>query len=222
MTKAKDPGATIDRLMERASEALNKTNYFEAERLANDALHTAHAAGDNDRMARILLPLQEARRQKRLTAADTGKLVRLSEKLPEDEHTEPACYLIEPMLVGADARNLRDQADRLEIPTLVVCREPVTREGKWPVVMIGPVTVRTTTTPPPDDEPTIEWMLAASETLGDAAIDHGNKLEDLTQRRDALLDRLGTCKDHEKLHQALEQTCRQLARQSEDQTAAKA
>lgn len=222
MNKAKDPGADIDKLMERASNALTNTDYFEAERLAGEALQTAHAANDNDRMARILLPLQEARRQKRLIAADTGKLVRLSEQLPEDEHTEPACYLIEPMLVGADARNLRDQADRLQIPTLVVCREPATREGKWPVVMIGPITVRTHTDPPPDDEPTIQWMIAASEALGDAAIARCNDIEDLTQRRDALLDRLGTCKDHEKLHQALEQTCRQLANQPADQPAAKA
>jgi hypothetical protein len=207
----KDPAAQIDQRMEQASQALNETDYFAAERLAAEALAIAHAERDFDRMARIALPLQEARRQKRLTAADTGKVVRLSESIPDDEQTEPACYLIEPMLVGADARNLRDQADRLQIPTLVVCREPATREGNWPVVMIGPVTVRAYVTPPVDDEPTVEWMLAASEALGDAAIASVKPDAEPEARVNALLDRLGTCREHEKLHQRLEEACRELA-----------
>lgn len=207
-------GKAIDQLMERASAALTDTRYFEAERLAEEALHAAHADNDYERMSRILMPLQEARRQKRLTAADTNKVVRLSEQIPAEEHTEPACYLIEPMLVGADGRNLRDQADRLEIPTLVIVREPRTKSGQWPIVMIGPITVRTHVDPPQDDEPSIQWMLAASEALGDAAIASVSETAEPPARIDALVDRLGTCKEHEKLHQRLEETCRQLAHAS--------
>ena len=51
----------IDDLMRRASEAISQTAYFEAERLANKALITAFQASDFEQMARIVMPLQEAR-----------------------------------------------------------------------------------------------------------------------------------------------------------------
>src|SRR5689334_10244420 len=73
VAKSAPKGQTqIDRMMERASTALEAMRYFEAERLASTALRRAHAAADFERMARILLPLQEARRQKRQLAVDSG------------------------------------------------------------------------------------------------------------------------------------------------------
>ena len=62
----------IDTLMETASAALASGDYFACEREASKALELAHAASDWDRMARICMPLEEARRQKRLEAADAG------------------------------------------------------------------------------------------------------------------------------------------------------
>ncbi|MFN3311207.1 MAG: ABC transporter permease, partial [Thermomonas sp.] len=47
----------------------NRRDYFAAERLCLEALELAHKACDYERMARICLPLQEARRQKRDLAA---------------------------------------------------------------------------------------------------------------------------------------------------------
>ena len=46
----------IDDLMTMASDALSKTEYFEAERLASKALIYAFQASDFEQMARILLP----------------------------------------------------------------------------------------------------------------------------------------------------------------------
>ncbi len=204
--KAKGAGEKIDALMERAGEALHKGAYFEAERLSRDALERAHQADDFERMMRIALPLQEARRQKRMQAVDSGHLVCLTE-MSDDFAIEPGAYLIEPMLVGANGRDLRDRANTEEVPVLVVVREPETRLRMWPIVMIGPVTVRTTVEPP-EGEPDMAWMLAASEALGDAALEmaSGNTAED---RVDSLMDLLGTIGDHEKLIQALAEACRE-------------
>ena len=75
------------------------------------------------------------------------------------------------------------------------------------LLMIGPVTVRTTVEPP-DGEPDMAWMLEASEALGDSALEmaSGTTAED---RVDSLMDLLGTIGDHEKLIQALAEACRE-------------
>lgn len=212
---AKASAAKIDRMMEQASEALARRDYFDCERTAVKALAAAYQVRDFERLARIVLPLQEARRQKRLEAADTGRVIRLSEKAPADEPITPACYLIEPMLVGADGRDLRERADQTDTPVLVVVREPETQLGQWPLVMIGPVTVRAKVQPPPNDHVTVEWMLAASETLGDEAIAQVDPAAAADERVDDLIDRLGTCPEHEKLHQRLEEACREAIRERE-------
>lgn len=208
----------VDSLMEQASVALAATRYFECERLAASALELARAAHDYDCMARILLPLQEARRHKRQRAADARKK---PVRLDSPEKLEPfltgrkkitaGCYLIEPLLVGADARDLRDRADEQEVPIIVLAREPLTRFGDWPVVMIGPVTVRTRVRPPADEKPDVAWMLAAGEALGDAAIESVDPGLDPQTRVERLAVLLATAVDHEKLHQALAEACRDAA-----------
>jgi hypothetical protein len=202
----------IDKLMERASRALTERDYFECERCCVEAMERAHTARDYDRMARICLPLQEARRQRRLVAIDTGRLFQIDEPLSEDEKLESGCYLIEPPLVGADGRDLRERADREEVNICIVVREPKTHLGKWPVVMIGPVTVRTYMDPPADEEhATMEWFIQAGEALGDAAIAAVDSDASSDSRVDQYYDRLGTVTEHEKLHQRLEEACREVA-----------
>jgi len=219
----------IDELMEQASAALAKTEYFECERLALEALNTAFEAGDFERMARIVLPLQEARRQKRLEALECSTVIRLNEAdqelLQEDEQVEAGCYLFEPLLVGADGRDLRERANQQGVPVLVVVREPRTSVGEWPIVMIGPQTVRTKVRPPgrkDEDEVTVEWMQNASEALGDAAIMRVDTSRDASDQVGQLLDFLGTCPEHEKLHQALEAACRAAMKEAAAKAAKKA
>ncbi len=216
------PGS-IDALMERASSALLDTDYFECEKLCLKALEQAASVDDFERMSRIVMPLQEARRQKRQLATDAAAqhgIVVLDERpgsVAEGEGepaglTETGCYLLRPPLVGADGRELRDQANREGVPVYLLVREPTTRTGMCPVVMIGPTTVRTQV-PPPDDEdaPDLAWFEAAHEALGDAAIASVPESASTTQRVNHLLERLGTVTEHEKLHQALAHACAEAA-----------
>ncbi len=206
----------IDTLMEKASRDLAACRYFEAERACVEALARAHAAGDYERMARIVMPLQEARRQKRDMAFDaTEEVTLVNDALPSGRALRPGCYLVAPPRVGVDGRALREAADRKKVPTIIVVREPTTRDGLWPIVAIGPVTFRARVQPPPggpDALPTREWMLEANEALGDAGIAQVPPGADPYTRADMLYERLQAHPDHEKLHQFLADACREAAR----------
>ena len=80
---------------------------------------------DFERMARICLPLQEARRQKREQAWDTGPvaLVRRQRDLPSP--LVPGLYLLQPPMIGRDGRSLRETLDRRKIPASVLTRKVV-------------------------------------------------------------------------------------------------
>ncbi|MBC7772188.1 MAG: hypothetical protein H7210_06825 [Pyrinomonadaceae bacterium] len=140
----------IDALMEEASRSLVHRHYFDAERHCMDALRMAFASQDFERMARIVLPLEEARRQKRDLAYDAGNITVVGDEIPAGKKLVPGCYLICPPRVGLDGRLLREEADKKKVPTIIVTREPTTREGLWPIVALGPVTVRLKVPPPID------------------------------------------------------------------------
>jgi len=138
----------IDVLMEAASKALVHRQYFDAEHGCMDALRMAFASQDYERMSRIVLPLEEARRQKRDMAFDAGRVTIVENEMPTGKKLVPGCYLICPPRVGLDGRLLREEADKMNVPTIIVTREPTTREGLWPIVALGPVTVRLKIPPP--------------------------------------------------------------------------
>jgi len=200
----------IDLLEERACEALSKTDYFECEQLAQDALERAHRAADYQRMARVLMPLEEARRQKRLLACDAGVAGRFNQLEIDSRQLTPGCWLVEPPLVGADGRELRRQADAQRVPILLLVSEPKTQLGAWPVVMIGVKTVRAYVKPP-KGEPGVAWFLETSEALGDAAIEMAASASAPEARIDRLVEFLCTLRDHDALHQTLAQACSDAA-----------
>jgi len=219
-----DAGAhPVDRLMDRASHALAETRYFDAANHAAHALNRARRENDFERMARICLPLQEARRQIRQLATDTG-IVRLIAH-PDDIRgsLEPACYLIQPPMIGADARVLRETAFKRRVPVSVLAREPLTRKGLWPIVGVGEISVRVQIDPPVpldrvDDHITkdrfegdipLAWFEAAGEALGDSAIDKLAPGLHPHWRVDELMEALEAVPEHEKLHQALAKACRE-------------
>lgn len=203
----------IDELMERASEALQQTRYFEAERMAMKALAMARGINDFDRLARIALPLQEARRQRMQAAIDTDQIHIVDQPFGEDAVHAAGCYLVRPPLVGADARRLRLKAIERDVPVIVVCREPTTDLKLIPIVAIGRFTLRTKVRPADKNESvTMEWFLSALEALGDTALDEIDPGLTPERRVDALLDRLDTLPEHEKLHQALAEAAKIASR----------
>ncbi|MGA0172936.1 MAG: hypothetical protein ACO3NL_04710, partial [Phycisphaerales bacterium] len=181
MAKPRAEGVTD--LMERAEAAMRRRAWFESERLASKALSIARAADDFDAMARILLPLQEARRQRLAEAFETKKVLLIAEAPNEQTQVSPGIHLVEPPLVGADARRFRLLALEQEVPVAVVCREPITRMNECPVVAIGPVTIRTKIAPPKKPSaPTPSWMAKALEQLGDSALENLDTGMDLLKR----------------------------------------
>jgi hypothetical protein len=201
----------VDRLMEEASAALSAMKYAEAERLSLEALHEAHQAEDYERMGRIVLPLQEARRQRRQQAAEVKKLSRIKEYedleslLTGQKAIKRGCYLLEPPLVGADGRELRERSLAEGVSVFVVVREPQTRMGEWPIVAVGPVTVRTRIPPPKKVD--VGWILRAGEALGDAAIGRIDPHDSAAGRVEHYLEFLSAFPDHEKLHEGLLLAC---------------
>ncbi len=199
--------------MERAQAALHRNQWFEAERLSLRSLEMARAARDFSLMARIALPLQEARRQRMQLAFDSDNFRIVDESFGEDVRVDSGCYLVQPPLVGADSRRLRLAAFEQECPAAVLCREPITKLKLCPIVTIGQVTIRTKIEPPGEwERPTLAWFVSAMEALGDAAIETLDTGMSHLKQVDALLARLDAWPDHEKLHQALSDACREAAR----------
>jgi len=208
--------ASIDLMMERASEALVRMSYFEAERHAIKALERARHATDFERMSRICLPLQEARRQIRQLAIDAGVRSISTKPTGPGGELQAGCILLEPPRIGIEARNLRELAARREIPVMILAREPLTKTGHWPIVGVGdgnpfPVSVRTKVSPPQGGLPTLEWFINAQEALGDAAIAKVDPRWPADHRVDDFLEMLPAVPDHEKLIQALAAACAQAA-----------
>lgn len=214
MAATSKTASKIDTLMETASAALAKGDYFTCEAEASRALELAHSSSDWDRLARICMPLEEARRQKRLGAADAGVAGRIDsvDELLAMDTIAPGCWLLEPLVVAAHARDFRASADSQGVPTLVIVREPLTQLGDWPLAALGPVVVRTRFTPA--DELTPEWFLAAAEAMGEEALESVETDLEPETRVNRLIERLMALRDHDELHQALAEACRDAIRSS--------
>ncbi|MBS0191115.1 MAG: hypothetical protein U0573_14900 [Phycisphaerales bacterium] len=233
---AKEAPNPIDRLMEEASQALLETEYFAVVKLSRRALERARKADDFERMARILLPLQEARRQIRQTACDAGPGALITAR-PRPQSLKPGLYLAQPPMIALEARDVREAADARSVPIMLLCREPMTRAGKWPIAavttggLVDTITLRVQVDPPPGTIPThdqpgagptrdnstsvpdVRWFTSTSEALGDAAIARVKADMPASWRVDELMLYLDAIPDHEKLHQRLAEACRDAARE---------
>ena len=202
----------IDELTHKAQASLKATKWFEAERLAQRALEMAHEVGDFGRMRKIILPLQEARRQRMQQVSSTRglKVKILSEPLEEDHKVGPGLYMLQPPLVGADARRVRLSALQREVAALVICREPSTQLGLVPIVAIGLVTVRARIDGPAKSAgPDKGWFLWALEQVGDAAIGMIDTGMDAVRQVDTAMCLLDAIPEHEALHSTLSSLCEQ-------------
>ena len=163
-------------------------------------------------MASAIPMLQEARMRRVQAAAAKKKVTVIDTAISEDIKIRPGCYVIQPPLVGADARRFRLIALGNEIPVLAVCREPLTKVKLTPVVAIGPgSTLRARVKPPAQaDAPDLAWLLDAMQAVGDQAIQTMDMTLPLIRRIDLLIEYLDALPEHDDLHHALEAACRQM------------
>jgi hypothetical protein len=222
----------IDALMERASAALLRMDYFETIELSLRALDRARRKRDWERVARITMPLQEARRQVRQLATDAHQVFVLRSLPSRGQPLDAGLYLLEPPMIGLDGATLRDMLRARKISALVLVKEPTTSAGKWPIVGVGRgefenVVARVQLDPPaslaghtgplanaPADALQAgladgTWFQSAQEALGDAAIRKVRPEWPAAHRVDDLAEYLDAVPDHEKLSQALEATARE-------------
>jgi hypothetical protein len=108
MSKLPPTDAGLDDLMERASVALARMDYLTCEDLCLEALGRAQERCDWAYFARIVLPLQEARRQRRLHAADG--VIALGVTLDAAAAVTCGCVLLGPPATLADAVQRRRAA----------------------------------------------------------------------------------------------------------------
>ena len=215
-----DKPALIDSLLRSGRRAQDRGDLFGAQRSLDQALQAAHQTEDYERMAEAVRALGQVREAIRESATKSRRVAVVDERIPQGRDLKPGCYLVQPPRVGVDGRTLRELAAAAGIPALVVVREPTTRAGLWPVVALGPITVRTRVKPPgaagkggtsggvkkSAGKPTPTWMKGAIEALGEAAVE-GAPQAPASVRVAALLERLGTVPESSILHETLHEAC---------------
>jgi len=226
---------TLDQLMGTASAALAQMDYLACEERCLEALALASNQKNWSYYARILLPLQEARRQRRLIAAEG--VIRLgSEKLLGDpilwlRQANPGCLVLTGPHDQRIGRKLVQAIRRQRLYVEVLLAKTPAVRGKWTLMAIeGPnVSCQVAAAPnqwvdrwheprkysdPVDGELSAygpaDWFLDASEALGNAALEQVKApLGDPWRLR--LLERcLQVVVDHEILHQELGCAARSL------------
>jgi len=221
----------LDTRMEAASEALARMDYLATETLCEEALAQAKATQDWAYYGRILLPLQECRRQRRMIAAEgvirlgTSSLGHGPVMWPKEFAagcvvlTHPhhslhaarlwqeirACRLFGEVLMADN--NVGDATWRVRTfcePDVVV--EILAPPTDWRDRWLTPVREAQSAEPgasPRGIKPTpADWFIDASEKLGDALLATVNATSP-ADRVDELERCIHAAPDHEILHQRL-------------------
>ncbi len=175
--------------MEDASRKLAELDYPACERLCLQALRAAEQAGDYGRIARLLMPLAEARRQRRQIAVDAG--VFIPRDLSADEilqaHRRGCVLLTKPPYTDADEKALRDAA---------------LAEGRSVEVLLL------------DEAGLRAAFLRAMDQRGDAILASLRRDLSNAERVSAILEQLDRIGDHEIAHQRLADAARRAAREA--------
>ena len=221
--------ASLDDIMERASNALSRMDYLTCETLCLDALALARSDANWADYARILLPLQEARRQRRMIAAQgiirlgtsdlTGPAIDLLDQIQE------GCIVLTQPHTADDADQLHHAARKQRLHVEVLLAVNPSDADTWRMQSFtGPAVACHRPAPPtpwreawlpagttPDlgDATTslsatpADWFLDTAEALGDAALEQTPE-----QRVETLEPLLAVAPDHEILHQRLADAAR--------------
>ncbi|QQE12401.1 hypothetical protein JD969_02695 [Planctomycetota bacterium] len=216
----------LDQTMEQASQALAQTDYLLAESLCLEALAAAKQAEDWNYYARILLPLQEARRQRRIIAADG--IIQLGTTKYHGPHLQEwltqnnaGCIIITSPCKEQDAADLLAQARNQKLHVEVLYAQ--VDDDNWTIRIPNYPSIEFTTPAPPPawcNKPIPAAMIPESghsiyangpaglflyicEQLGNVAIDSLPSDLNHTDRIQALEQHLHAIGDHEFLHQQL-------------------
>ncbi len=187
--------------MERASRSLAQMDYLACEALCLEALAAARQRGDWTYYARVLLPLQEARRQRRMIACDAGVFM-------DQSDPEAGIVVVTPPRTRDDAAKIEQTAktERRFVEVLYVAR---CGDATWTVASHRGARV-SVDRPAPHGRPDVGWCLAASEALGDAALALVDEPPGAAGRIAALETMLAAVADHEILHQRLGDAARAM------------
>lgn len=210
----------LDALMERASQRLTDMDYLGSEALCVEALAMAKQAGNWTGYARIVLPLQECRRQRRMIAADTS--VQLGTNACWNDPRD-GCVAVTPPLDRAAAQRLAADARQQGRFVEVLWCAPEPGAKTWTLATVGDIEVSCTVPAPQadwlnqrladGDEGFLaagHWFIEASEALGDAAVAQVDAPLGSLERIEALERRVAAVGDHEILHQRLAEAARAM------------
>ena len=167
----------IDLIMERASEALLALDYPACERLCLEALAEALRTRNYERVARILLPLQEARRQRRQIAVEAGVRVLAGPRLDPErilaDHPRGCLMLLAPPYSLDDERLVRDLARQRALMVEVLTFDPESLRQSFEQQMerVGDAAVASVPANLPPDQQ-VEALAAILERVGDHEIAH--------------------------------------------------
>jgi len=223
----------VDTIMEQASLALKRMDYLGCEAHCLKALALTRENQDWPNYARVLLPLQEARRQRRMIAADgvvrlgSNDLGQPSEWI--EKLSNGGCILLTHPHTIDQARELCQTTRSRDLYVEVLYADNTADASPWRLRSFqGPAVECDVEAPPenwldcwinggsisadtnsPQDKPegfpgrAADWFLDCCEALGDAAMSQVSDTLAPQQYIEALESCLLVVTDHELLHQHL-------------------
>jgi len=234
----------IDQLMQSASQALAVMDYLHCEQQCEQALDLARQRRLWDAYARVLLPLQEVRRQRRMIAAEG--MIRLGSASLEgparnvlETLKDGGCLVLTHPHSAEDAEALLEIARSKQQHIELLWAEEGGDAERWLLRTFIGQDLKVSVDAPPQawqdrwftpqevlqatgesqagvnrSSNPADWFMDASESLGDAGLALADEINDLGLRLQLLEDCVMGVPDHELLHQRLAQTARALQMQS--------
>jgi len=212
--------ATLDEHMETASQALAELDYARCESLCVDALRQARDTQDWVMYQRVLLPLQEARRQRRQAALDgpimLGTPNGQADIATQIKDMEQGCIVLTWPATSNDAKFISEAVRDSKQPIELLFADNAADAATWRITSYaGPGL--SIDLPAPKAEwvgqwidpasiapPTpAHWFMQASEALGNAALAAIDAMPGTIEHLRALEQALACVDDHEILHQRL-------------------
>jgi hypothetical protein len=214
----------LDQLMERASRALVEMHYLEAESLCLEGLRMARAQRDWVAYARVLMPLQECRRQRRMIAADTAVQLGTAGGI---DRLDAGCIAVTHPHSAEDAARLALEAGRQRRHVEVLYCDNAVEADTWRAMTYDGSQIACEVPAPAglplnqrlcaDAGPLPQaitgaghWFIAATEALGEEALRRVTAPLGSLDRVEQLERMVQAVDDHEILHQRLGDAVRAL------------